>query len=265
MTNNNFDGKVIVVTGASSGIGQRTAQMLIEQGAQVIALDRNEPTYPVYKYVNVDLVDPASIDGALAAITDQKLDGLCNIAGLPGTGDVQTLWRVNYLAVCRLTEGLISRLVPGASIVNLASMAGSLWKEREQLLWDLSQIKDWDEAEARIKAEPVMLDQAYRKFKEALIVWSMARAHDFKMKSDVRINCVSPGPVETPILADFRVSLGQQNVDDIIQRTGRAATPDDIAPVILFLLSDASRWVVGMDIKTDGGLTSSRFVSQMTQ
>ncbi|WP_455886213.1 coniferyl-alcohol dehydrogenase [Pseudomonas rustica] len=265
MSNNNFAGKVIVVTGASSGIGQRTAQMLIEQGAQVIALDRNEPSYSVYKFVKVDLADPASIDQALDAISDQKLDGLCNIAGLPGTGDMKTLWRVNYLAVCRLTEGLVSRLVSGASIVNLASMAGSLWKEREQLLWDLSQIKDWNDAEARIESEPTMLDQPYRKFKEALIVWSMAHAHEYKMKRGLRINCVSPGPVETPILGDFRVSLGQQNVDDIIERTGRAGNPDDIAPVILFLLSDASRWIVGMDIKTDGGLTSSRFVTQMTQ
>lgn len=72
------------------------------------------------------------------------------------------------------------------------------------------------------------------------------------------MNCVSPGPVDTPILADFKASLGQASVDRSIAMTGRAGTPSDIAPAIVFLLTQASSWVVGSELIVDGGLMASR-------
>lgn len=257
-------GKTIVVTGAASGIGLRTCELLAAAGARVMGLDRHPVSGPVSRHVQVDLAEPASIDRAVAALHGETLHGLCNIAGVPGTAPDDVLARVNYLGLRRLTEALLPQMARGAAIVNLASMAGYLWRDRAALHWELAQLTDWQAMEDWIAAHPVMQDQAYRKFKEALIVWTLARASEWMRLRGVRMNCVSPGPVETPIFEDFKQSLGQANVADIIERTGRAATPDDIAPAVLFLLSDASRWIVGVDLPTEGGLTSSRFVTTMS-
>jgi NAD(P)-dependent dehydrogenase (short-subunit alcohol dehydrogenase family) len=258
-----FSGKTIVVTGAASGIGRRTAELLMEAGARVVAMDRNQPSQSVSRYIPIDLCNAQSIDAAIADLGDEQVDGLCNIAGVPGTVADETLWRINYLGLRRLTMQILPKMPRGSAIVNLASMAGFMWRDRAAMLWDLATIEDWEEAESWIRAHPELRDQAYRKFKEALIVWCLGNAHDWASRFGVRMNCVSPGPVQTPILDDFKASLGQQNVADIITRTGRPATPDDIAPVVLFLLSDAARWIIGMDLQTDGGLTSSRFVSSV--
>ncbi|WP_439607036.1 coniferyl-alcohol dehydrogenase [Hydrogenophaga sp.] len=263
MADGTFINKTIVVTGAASGIGACTARLLIEQGARVIGLDRTPIAVPGIRYVPVDLSEPASIRTAAAAI-DEPIHGLANIAGVPGTAPDQFLARVNYFGLRAFTVALLPKMPKGSAIANLASMAGFMWRERAELLWQLAKIDDRDAAEAWLLQHPVMFEQAYRKFKEALIVWTLAHANDWSQKLGVRMNCVSPGPVETPIFDDFKVSLGQQNVADIIERTGRAATPEDIAPVVLFLLSDASRWIVGVDLQTDGGLTSSRFATTMS-
>jgi len=68
---------------------------------------------------------------------------------------------------------------------------------------------------------------------------------------------VSPGPVETPILKEFRQVLGDQRVDSDIAPVGRAGTPGDIAPVVAFLCSDGARWISGTNIAVDGGLEAA--------
>lgn len=81
-----FRDKRVVVTGAASGIGHRVAELLLEAGAQVIALDRSDVDLPVTQFVRVDMTDPASIDAAIGAIAGE-VDVLLNIAGVPGTAD----------------------------------------------------------------------------------------------------------------------------------------------------------------------------------
>lgn len=255
--------KTIIVTGAASGIGRRTAELLLDVGASVIALDRTRPPQEVSRFIQVDLAEPASIEKAVTEIGRDPIDGLCNIAGVPGTQPDDMVGRINYLGLRHLTWALRPLMPSGSSVVNLASMAGWLWRERAELLWQLAQITDWDKSLDWIEAHPFLNDQSYRRFKEALIVWTLANASDWMQRFGIRMNCVSPGPVDTPIFEDFKKSLGRENVADIINRTGRAATPDDIAPVVLFLLSDAARWIVGVDLPTEGGLTSSRFISDM--
>ena len=73
----------------------------------------------------------------------------------------------------------------------------------------------------------------------------------------VRVNAVSPGPVETPILREFRAVLGNERVDSDIARVGRAGTSPDIAPAIAFLCSDGARWINGANLPVDGGLEAS--------
>src|SRR5262249_58695019 len=70
----------------------------------------------------------------------------------------------------------------------------------------------------------------------------------------IRINAVLPGPVETPILADFEESMGKDNLDGVKDLLGRHAAPADIADAILFLASDAARWINGHALVVDGGI-----------
>jgi NAD(P)-dependent dehydrogenase (short-subunit alcohol dehydrogenase family) len=101
-------------------------------------------------------------------------------------------------------------------------------------------------------------EEGYPVSKELLILWSMRAAHQSRFKGrGIRINAVSPGPVETPILQQFREVLGDARVDSDINRCGRAGTSEEIAPIILFLCSDAARWINGANIPVDGGLEAS--------
>lgn len=254
-------GKTIAVTGAASGIGKRTSELLIEAGARVVALDRNEPNFAVERFLQIDLADPESIDAAVASIASLPLQGLCNIAGVPGTLPDTVVARVNYLGLRRLATALLPQMQRGSAVVNIASVAGSRWREHTEKYVELARIAPWDDALAWIDRNAFLKTEAYRRYKEALIVWSQATAGAWLSGHGVRMNCVSPGPVDTPILDDFRASLGQKNVADLIELTGRPGNPDDIAPVVVFLLTDAARWICGLDVVCDGGLSSMRFAA----
>jgi NAD(P)-dependent dehydrogenase (short-subunit alcohol dehydrogenase family) len=76
-------------------------------------------------------------------------------------------------------------------------------------------------------------------------------------KYGVRINTVSPGPVETPILADFEQTLGKEVLEVCRSTVGRHATVDDVAPVIAFLGSPEASWITGGDLIVEGGFVNS--------
>ena len=101
-------------------------------------------------------------------------------------------------------------------------------------------------------------EEGYPLSKELLLLWTMRAAHQtlFKRRG-IRVNAVSPGPVETPILKQFRAVLGDARVDSDITRVGRAGTSADIAPAVLFLCSDGARWINGANLAVDGGLEAS--------
>ena len=77
------------------------------------------------------------------------------------------------------------------------------------------------------------------------------------MGKGVRMNCVAPGPVFTPILGDFVAMLGQERVQADAHRMLRPGFADEIAPVVAWLCSDAPRWISGANIPVDGGLAST--------
>ncbi|UJW84214.1 coniferyl-alcohol dehydrogenase [Devosia sp. SL43] len=252
----NLSGKTIVVTGASSGIGGEVVRLARFSGARVIGLDRNDPLITLDGFVKADLGDPANIDAAIAALPE-KFDGLVNAAGVPGTSPRDLVGRVNYLGLRHLTEGVVKRLKPGASIVNFASVLGGEWQQRLALHKALADVDGFAQGEAWLAANPVPQDTCYQYFKEALIVWTFARAQEWFLKSDIRMNCVAPGPVFTPILGDFVTMLGQERVANDAPRMKRPGFGDEIAPPVTFLLSDAARWINGINLPIDGGLAST--------
>ncbi len=248
--------KTIVVTGAASGIGAEVARLARFQGATVIGMDRNEPGLTLDGFIAVDQGSTASIDAAIAKLP-QRVDALCNIAGVPGTADPALLARVNYLGLRHLTEGVLPRMPAGGSIVNVASILGAEWPLRADVHKELGATSSFKEGRAWLEMHPVPADTCYQYFKEALIVWTYTQSQKWFMEHSVRMNCVAPGPVFTPILGDFVAMLGEERVKRDAHRMKRPAYADEIASVIAFLCSDDSRWVSGINLPIDGGLAST--------
>jgi NAD(P)-dependent dehydrogenase (short-subunit alcohol dehydrogenase family) len=247
-----FAGKSYVVTGAASGIGHAVAEQLLAAGAQVISLDRNAPTAAVTRHIDVDLANARSIDAALESL-DGTYDGLMNVAGIPGTAPADLVVAVNSLAVRQLTEAFFERLNPGGSITIVSSTAGFGWPERLDDIRDLLATDTFEEGAAWFKDHPQQ-GNAYNFSKEVTTVYTMSMGLALAQLG-FRINAVLPGPVETPILADFEESMGKDTLDGVRELLGRHAEPKDIADVVLFLASDAARWINGHAIAVDGGIT----------
>ena len=142
--------KTIVITGVSSGIGADVARLARFHGAKVIGIDRHEPSMTLDGFVQIDLGNPTAIDAALVALPE-KIDALCNIAGVPGTADVELVGRVNYLGLRHLTEALIPRFNKNASIVNVASVLGIEWPQRLEKHKALADTSYFEEGVAWLK------------------------------------------------------------------------------------------------------------------
>ena len=247
-------GKRIVVTGAASGIGRESTRVLRERGATVIGIDRHKPAYgTVDEYVAVDLMDPPAVDAAVASI-DGEVHALCNIAGVPPTAPVATVVTVNFIALRYLTEQMVDKLSSGASIVNMASLAGVGWPENLDKVKRFIADANFENAGVFCRELGINNDRSYHFSKELVRVWTMQN-WDFWRQRGVRVNSISPGPVETPILKDFLETMGERAEEDM-GVMGRAGTAEEVAPVVAFLCSDDSTWVNGANIAVDGGMSA---------
>ena len=250
-----LQGKRIVVTGSGSGIGLETARVLSEQGAEVLGVDIAKRFDHVDELYRVDLSDPRAVDALIDALPE-GIDGLVNNAGLPPTRPAEQLLAINLLAIKQLTTGLIPKLADGASIVNVASLAGFGWPQAIDAI-RASESLTHAGIPAFMAKWNVTNDggRSYFFTKEALIAWTMQNRWTWRDRG-IRMNSVSPGPVNTPILGDFLETLGARAEEDarIMDRPGETT---DIAPVVAFLLSDLSGWIRGTNIPADGGMSSN--------
>lgn len=249
-----FKGRRYVVTGAASGIGDAVARKLLDAGAAVHSLDRNEPSADVTQHVPVDLAEVDRIDKALTEL-DGEFDGLLNVAGVPGTLPADVVMRVNAFAVRHLTEEMLGRLRAGGSIVTVSSTAGYRWPDRLQTIKDLLTTDTYDEA-VQWWAENPQEGNAYNFSKEVSTAYTMMMGLACA-EMGLRINAVLPGPVETPILVDFEESMGKDTLDGLKQLLGRHAAPQDVADAAMFLVSDEARWVNGHTLVVDGGVSGA--------
>lgn len=252
----NVQGKTIVITGVSSGIGAETARYLRLNGARVIGMDRNDPSITLDGFVKADLSEQSTIDAAFKQLPE-RFDALCNIAGVPGTSPVDLVARVNYLGLRHLCVRALARLPEGGAIVNIASILGAEWPQRLDVHKALGQTASFEAGLAWLARHPAAQETCYQYFKEALIVWTIAQSQAWFLKQGVRMNCVAPGPVFTPILGDFVQMLGPDRVQADAHRMKRPALADEVAPVVAFLCADESRWVSGITLPVDGGLAST--------
>ena len=236
----------VLVTGAASGIGAALMALL---GPDAIGLDRHEAD------LVCDLVDPAAI-AAIANRIEGPLDGIAHVAGVPGTADAATVLAVNCLAPASLTAALLPKLRDGAAIVAVSSIAAL---RCDWTVDALDMLLDSGFDALPFHAAKLSGPEAYEVSKAALNRWVVRTSAQLQPRG-IRVNGVSPGPVETPILADFKTSMGEDRIAAAAGLVGRHGTPAEIASAIAFLLSAEARWINGTDLKVDGGFHAMRAV-----
>jgi NAD(P)-dependent dehydrogenase (short-subunit alcohol dehydrogenase family) len=248
-------GKTAVITGAASGIGRQTALRYAAEGAAVLGADLNQDGLDALKaeieagggVCHVKTADVTKVESvrALFAESDRVFDELnvvVNNAGITITGSVTDLdedqWdrelAINLKSVYLMSKEAWPRLVASsnAAIVNAASIAGT-WA--------------------------IPADAAYCASKAAVVMLTKCMALD-GANDGIRVNCVAPGFIETPMIRGF---FADQSDPDAARAgavgmhpLGRLGSPLDIADAYVYLASDEARWVTATTLTVDGGLTA---------
>jgi NAD(P)-dependent dehydrogenase (short-subunit alcohol dehydrogenase family) len=244
-----FEGRSIFVSGAASGIGRATAERFGREGGRVACADVNLPgaeeTAAAIRAAGgeafalpCDVTSPGAVTEAIAE-TVRRSGGLHALANVAGYGFFRrttetTLDEWNRMIAVNLTgqfltckEAIPHLLKSKGAIINTASVAG-------------------------LKSHPY--SAAYCASKGGVVQLTRALAVEYGRK-DVRINCVCPGGVETPLIAKFTLPEGvSQAALSRIMPLGRMGKPDEVAGTIAFLASDDAAYVNGATLVVDGGM-----------
>ncbi len=239
-------GKVILVTGASSGIGKATAIECSKLGATLILNGRNQERLQEtfnslegesHQMIIADLTDTNQIEDLINQLP--KIDGFSCNAGVANTqpigfykeDEIERVFKTNTFSMMMLTKFLVKKkkLNKGASIVYTASI-GNVYSAG-------------------------VANGIYGASKCAIDGFMRTAAVELAPKG-VRCNSVNPGMVETAIMdTNSRITAEQFEEDKKKYPLGRYGKPEDIAWAIIYLLSDASSWMTGTALKIDGGHT----------
>jgi NAD(P)-dependent dehydrogenase (short-subunit alcohol dehydrogenase family) len=253
-----YEGKRVVVSGGGgAGMGAAAVQGLVELGAEVHVLDLKDAPVPVASQQVVDLREPDAVAAAVEKIGG-RIDSLFNCAGLPGPpfSDIDTML-VNFAAPRHLAALVAPRMTDGGSICSISSTAGSGYLLNIQKWLPLAKTADYAEAKAWIESHPKEIASGYSPSKEALIIWTMDAAMDYAAQG-IRLNCISPGPTDTPMMPAFEDFAGGGAIIDLFaQGLGRRSTPAEQGWPMIFLNSDAASYIAGENVNTDGGTVSA--------
>jgi NAD(P)-dependent dehydrogenase (short-subunit alcohol dehydrogenase family) len=248
-----YAGRRVVVTGAASGMGAATAQILIDLGARVTAIDVNPMQIPVDQAIQVDLRDRAAIEAAAASI-EGPVDGYFGCAGLPGPpfSDLDVLL-VNFVGARYLIELVLPKIPAGGAIAVVASNAAMGWQLQLPQLMELVTADGFDAGRQWCEKHLENLgSDAYSYSKKLANAWVASRAATL-ITQGVRLNCINPGPTTTAMTPHFLQYAGQEIVNAFIGPIGRQSTAEEQAWPLVFLNSPRSSFVNGESFTTDGG------------
>jgi NAD(P)-dependent dehydrogenase (short-subunit alcohol dehydrogenase family) len=259
-----YVGKRVVVTGAATGVGAALIEVLAElDAAHVTVLDVRAPTGPHHVFIKTDLSDPSAVDAAIAAI-EGDVHALFNNAGVADTMPPRTVIAVNYLALRRLSEGLLERIPEGGAIVNTASTAGGQWQSHLPQLTEVLDLDDWDKSLEWCDAHLAELGAMPYFFSKELVQLYTMRSSRPTIRRGIRTNSVCPSPIDTPLLKDFRETMTDKLIDwNVSETNGRLVTPREVAMVLAFLGSDAAGYVNGVNLLVDAGFTAAMTTNQV--
>lgn len=249
-----LDGKVAVVTGAGSGIGEQIVRQFAAQGARVVVADINREQGEKVAadigehaaFVPLDVTDSARMKAVLEETVSRygSLDVLVNNAGISSVGNVEEtneeefarLLRVNVEGVfygCKHAVPLMVRQGRG-SLINIGSVAGLVGIERRF---------------------------AYSATKGAVVALTRQLAIDYAT-TGLRVNCICPGTVYTPFVEGYLHKNHAHEIEATLaklnarQPVGRMGRPDEIASMAVYLASDEAVFLTGSVLTIDGGLTA---------
>jgi NAD(P)-dependent dehydrogenase (short-subunit alcohol dehydrogenase family) len=238
-----FTGKVALVTGAASGIGAATAALFASEGATVVGLDRQAGTAGGADIVHCDVTDPDSVHAAVAGIVDAHggIDVIANVAGIAQFGHIEQVtideWRrvldVNLTGPFVVSQAAIPHLKERKGcIVNVASIAG-------------------------LEGQPY--SAAYSASKGGVVLLTKSMAVDLA-GAGVRVNCVCPGTVDTPLIGDVATRIPPDADPRLMARLDMLLpgfiSPNQVAEAIAYLASDAAAMITGAALVLDGGRQS---------
>jgi NAD(P)-dependent dehydrogenase (short-subunit alcohol dehydrogenase family) len=234
------EGAVVVVTGAAGGVGQAVAQWMAERGAQVFALDRRRPDAGAGTFVEVDVLSEASVDAAVQQVLDTagRIDGLVAAAGLseeptPAEEMDLAVWQrtigVNLTGVFLTCQrvGRVMLAQGSGRVVTVASMSG-----------------------AHVVNVPQQ-QVAYNASKGGLVAMTKSLAYEWASRG-VRVNALSPGYVDTPLLGS------KHDLHELWKSATplrRFAEPHEVAAAAAWLMSDEAAFCCGTELLMDGGYT----------
>ena len=241
-----LEGRVAYVTGAASGIGAACAQRFVDEGAIVAGFDLQDPAEdsPLAGFWSLDVRDEAAITAAVAAAVSEvgAPTILVNAAGVSGTASVTDLaedeWDrivdINLKGTYLVSKHVVPHLIAAGtgSVVNLASIEG---------------------------LEGLPAQAAYNASKGGVVLLTRNMAIDYG-PANVRVNCLCPGYIETPMTAVLRAP-GLEAIREVfvaMHHLGRPGQPEEVAAAALFLASDDASFVSGHALVVDGGFTAGR-------
>jgi NAD(P)-dependent dehydrogenase (short-subunit alcohol dehydrogenase family) len=259
-----YKDKNVVITGAASGMGRAAAQLLVDAGANVHALDIAEVMVPVRRAYKVDMRDADSLDAAVAELPDE-IYALFNCAGVPSPPfQAMDTVLINFTGLRYLTEALLPRMEDGGGVASIASTAGMGWRGNLDQIRDfLAQDNGYETAKEWVDSNADSLGDAYGFSKQCIIVYTMTMARQLAQR-DIRINCIAPSPTDSAFMQKLtgEGEIPEEAVALFLPSNKRYATGEDMGAPLVMLNSRLAKFVSGQNLPVDFGYCAEVLMGQ---